>query len=77
MKTDIREIKVKHRDISQESLDETKHIYCLIYQTWVAIKEIKKSTEVPPVIEYNSKIREFSKLLSKVQVSLPTFIAVP
>ncbi|XP_065938011.1 uncharacterized protein [Magallana gigas] len=77
MKMEINEIKVKHRDILQTHLDEIKRIQFLINQTLVVIKEIEKSTQVTPVIEYNSKIQEFSKLPPKVRVSLPTFIPEP
>ncbi|XP_065929371.1 E3 ubiquitin-protein ligase TRIM71-like isoform X1 [Magallana gigas] len=77
MKTEISEIKVKHRDILQKRLDEIKQTQALIKQTLLAIEEIKKSTEVSPTIEYRSKIREFSQLQSKVKVTLPTFIPKP
>uniref|UniRef100_K1QPH6 Tripartite motif-containing protein 3 n=1 Tax=Magallana gigas TaxID=29159 RepID=K1QPH6_MAGGI len=77
MKTEISEIQVKHRDILQKHLNEIKQIQSLIKQTLLAIKEIEKSTEVSPAIKYNSKIREFSKLPPKIEVSLPTFIPKP
>nr|XP_019925028.2 uncharacterized protein LOC109619437 [Crassostrea gigas]XP_034305292.1 uncharacterized protein LOC109619437 [Crassostrea gigas] len=77
MKTEISEIKVKHRDILQKHLDEIKQIQSLIKQTLQAIRKIEKSTEVSTTIEYSSKIREFSKLPPKVQVSLTTFIPKP
>uniref|UniRef100_K1PG56 Tripartite motif-containing protein 2 n=1 Tax=Magallana gigas TaxID=29159 RepID=K1PG56_MAGGI len=77
MKTEISEIKLKHRDILQKHLDEIKQIQALIKQTLVAIEDIKKSTEVSPTIEYSSKIREFSKLPTKVKITLPTFIPKP
>nr|XP_034309590.1 uncharacterized protein LOC105317259 [Crassostrea gigas] len=77
MKTEISEIKVKHRDLLQKHLDEIKQIQALIKQTLLAIEEIKKSTEVSPTIEYSSKIRDFSKFPPKIEVSLPTFIPKP
>uniref|UniRef100_A0A8W8LSN0 B box-type domain-containing protein n=2 Tax=Magallana gigas TaxID=29159 RepID=A0A8W8LSN0_MAGGI len=77
MKTEISEIKVKHRDILQKHLNEIKQIQSLIKQTLRAINEIEKSTEVSPTIAYSSKIREFSKLPPKIQVALPTFIPKP
>ncbi|XP_052679592.1 uncharacterized protein LOC128160329 [Crassostrea angulata] len=77
MKTEISKIKVKHRDILQTHLGEIKQIQSLIKQTLMAIKEIEKSTEVSPAINYNSKIREFSKLPHKIEVSLPRFIPKP
>nr|XP_034309520.1 uncharacterized protein LOC117683785 [Crassostrea gigas] len=77
MKTEISEIKVKHRDLLHKHLDEIKQIQALIKQTLLAIEEIKKSTEVSPTIEYSSKIREFSKLPPKVKVTLPTFLPKP
>ncbi|XP_052679936.1 uncharacterized protein LOC128160621 [Crassostrea angulata] len=77
MKTEISEIKVKHRDILQKHLDEIKQIQSLIKQTLQAIRKIEKSTEVSSTIEYSAKIREFSKLPPKIEVSLPTFIPKP
>eukprot|EP00105_Crassostrea_gigas_P040880 XP_019925028.1 PREDICTED: uncharacterized protein LOC109619437 [Crassostrea gigas] len=77
MKTEIGEIKVKHKDILQKHLDEIKQIQSLIKQTLKAIRKIEKSTEVSSTIEYSSKIREFSTLPPKIQVSLPTFIPKP
>ncbi|XP_052677900.1 uncharacterized protein LOC128158951 [Crassostrea angulata] len=77
MKTEINEIKVKHRDILQKHLDEIKQIQSLINETLHALRKLEKSTEISPAIEYSSKIREFSKLPPKVQVSLPTFIPKP
>ncbi|XP_052716073.1 uncharacterized protein LOC128188829 [Crassostrea angulata] len=74
MKTEINEIKVKHRNILQKHLDEIKEIQSLIKQTLQAIKDIEQATEVSLTIEYSSKIREFSKLPPKIQVSLPKFI---
>uniref|UniRef100_K1PNS0 Tripartite motif-containing protein 3 n=1 Tax=Magallana gigas TaxID=29159 RepID=K1PNS0_MAGGI len=77
MKTEISEIKDKHRDILQKHLDEFKQIQSLIKQTLLAIKEIKNSTELAQTIKYSSKIREFSKLPPKVKVTMPTFIPKP
>ncbi|XP_052679599.1 uncharacterized protein LOC128160335 [Crassostrea angulata] len=77
MKTEIGEIKVKHKDILQKHLDEIKQIQSLIKQTLQAIRKIEKSTEVSSTIEYSSKIREFSKIPPKVKVTLPTFIPKP
>uniref|UniRef100_A0A8W8LTG1 Tripartite motif-containing protein 3 n=1 Tax=Magallana gigas TaxID=29159 RepID=A0A8W8LTG1_MAGGI len=77
MKTEISEIKEKHRDILQKHLNEIKQIQSLIKETLQTIRKIEKSTEVSSTIEYSSKIREFSKFPPKVQVSLPTFIPKP
>nr|XP_034315564.1 uncharacterized protein LOC105349190 [Crassostrea gigas] len=77
MKTEISEIKVKHKDILQKHLDEIKRIQSLIKQTLLALNEIEKSTAVAPTIEYKSKNKEFSKLPPKVQVKLPTYIPKP
>ncbi|XP_065921514.1 tripartite motif-containing protein 3-like [Magallana gigas] len=74
MKSDLEEIKVKHRDILRKHLDEIKHIQSLIKHTSLALRKIEKSTDISPTIEYSSKIRQFRKLPPKVQVSLPTFI---
>nr|XP_034305028.1 uncharacterized protein LOC117682141 [Crassostrea gigas] len=77
IKTEISKIKVKHRDILQKHLKEIKQIQSLIKETLKTIRKIEKSTEVSSTIEYSSKIRKFSKLPPKVQVSLPTFIPRP
>ncbi|XP_052712490.1 uncharacterized protein LOC128186687 [Crassostrea angulata] len=77
MKTEINEIKMKHRDILQKHLNEIRQIQSLIKETIQAIRKIEKSTEVSSTIEYSSKIGEFSRLPPKVQVSLPTFIPNP
>nr|XP_034305015.1 uncharacterized protein LOC117682137 [Crassostrea gigas] len=77
MKTELSEIKEKHRDILQKHLNEIKMIQFLIKETLQTIRKIEKSTEVSSTIEYSSKIREFSKFPPKVQVSLPTFIPKP
>nr|XP_034322054.1 uncharacterized protein LOC105320555 [Crassostrea gigas] len=77
MKTEISEIKEKHRDILQKHLNEIKQIQFLIKETLQTIRKIEKSTEVSPTIEYSSKIRKFSKVPPKVKVSLPTFISKP
>nr|XP_034307083.1 uncharacterized protein LOC117682789 [Crassostrea gigas] len=74
MKTEINEIKVKHKELLQKHLDEIKQIQSLIIETLLALRKIEKSTEVSPAIEYKSKMREFSKPPPKVKVTLPTFI---
>ncbi|XP_052680700.1 uncharacterized protein LOC128161464 [Crassostrea angulata] len=77
MKTEIYEIKIKHKDILQKHLDEIKQIQSLIDQTAQTLKEIEESNEVSMTIGYKSKNSEFSKLPLKVMVSLPTFIPEP
>ncbi|XP_019924222.3 uncharacterized protein [Magallana gigas] len=77
MKTEISEIKVKHRDTLQKHLDEIKQIQTLIKVTFLTLRDLEKSNEVSSTIEYSSKIREFRKLPPKVKVSLPTFIPKP
>nr|XP_034307137.1 uncharacterized protein LOC117682814 isoform X2 [Crassostrea gigas]XP_034307138.1 uncharacterized protein LOC117682814 isoform X2 [Crassostrea gigas] len=77
IKTDISEIKVKHRDILQKHLNEIKQIQSLIKQTFLALRKIEKSTEVSSAIEYKSKMREFSRPPPKVKVTLPKFIPKP
>ncbi|XP_052676954.1 uncharacterized protein LOC128158237, partial [Crassostrea angulata] len=77
MKTEISKIKVKHKELLQKHLNEIKQIQSLIKETLHALRKIEESTEVSPIIEYSSKIREFSKLPPKVKVSLPTFIPKP
>ncbi|XP_065937884.1 B-box type zinc finger protein ncl-1-like [Magallana gigas] len=74
MKTEIGEIKEKHRDILQKHLKEIKQIQSLINKTLLAMREIKVSREVTPTIEYSYKMSEFNKLPPKIKVMLPTFI---
>lgn len=73
IKTEIDEIKMKHKDILQKHLNEIKQIQSLIKQTLLALKEIEKSTEVSPTIEYTSNDGLFSKLPAKICVTMPTF----
>ncbi|XP_065938114.1 uncharacterized protein [Magallana gigas] len=77
MKTEIIEIKERHRELLQKHLNEIKQTQSLIKETLHALRKIEKSTEISSTMEYSSKIREFSKLPPKVQVSLPTFIQKP
>ncbi|XP_052679900.1 uncharacterized protein LOC128160606 [Crassostrea angulata] len=77
MKTEINEIKMKHRDDLQKQLDEIRKTQSLIKQTFQALGDIQESTEVIKTIEYRSQVRDFSKLPHMVQVSLPTFIPKP
>uniref|UniRef100_A0A8W8LYZ1 B box-type domain-containing protein n=1 Tax=Magallana gigas TaxID=29159 RepID=A0A8W8LYZ1_MAGGI len=77
MKTEISKIKVKHKELLQKHLNEIKQIQSLIKETLHALRKIEESTEVSPTIEYNSKIREFSKPPPKVKVTMPTFIPKP
>ncbi|XP_052679630.1 uncharacterized protein LOC128160359 [Crassostrea angulata] len=77
MKTEISEIKERHRELLQKHLNEIKQTQSLIEKTLHALRKIEKSTEISSTIEYCSKIREFSKLPSKVKVTLPTFIPKP
>nr|XP_034318480.1 uncharacterized protein LOC117686812 [Crassostrea gigas] len=77
MKTEIGEIKEKHKDILKKNLDEIKQIQSLIKQTFLALKKIEKSTDIYTTVEYSSRIREFRKLPPKGQVSFPTFIPKP
>eukprot|EP00105_Crassostrea_gigas_P019803 XP_011438414.1 PREDICTED: uncharacterized protein LOC105335965 [Crassostrea gigas] len=77
MKTEICEMKLKHRDILQKQLDEIKQIQSHIKQTLLVIEEIKESTQVSAIIKHSCKNSEFSKLPPKIQVSLPIFIPKP
>ncbi|XP_065937809.1 uncharacterized protein [Magallana gigas] len=77
MKTEISDIKVKHKELLQKHLNDIEQIQSLIKETLHALMKIEESTEVSSTIEYNSKIREFSKPPPKVKVTLPTFIPKP
>lgn len=77
MKTKITEIKVKHREILQAHLKETKQRQSLIEETLLDLIELEKSKEVSPIIEYSSKIGEFGKFPPMVEVTLPKFISKP
>uniref|UniRef100_K1QEA2 3'-phosphate/5'-hydroxy nucleic acid ligase n=1 Tax=Magallana gigas TaxID=29159 RepID=K1QEA2_MAGGI len=74
MKTEIGEIKEKHRDILQKHLKEIKQIQSLTNKTILAMREMKVSREVTPTIEYSYKMSEFNKLPPRIKVTLPTFI---
>lgn len=77
MKNEITEIKMKHNDILQKYLDEVKNTHSRIKHRLAALKAVEKSTEVSTTIEYNSEIKEFSKLPRMIKVCLPTFIKKP
>lgn len=77
MKTEIDEIKVNHREILQNHLDDIKEIQSLIYETAQLLKKIETSNELSMTIEYNLTIRESSKIPPTVMTSLPTFIPEP
>ncbi|XP_065937794.1 uncharacterized protein [Magallana gigas] len=77
MKTEINEIKIKHKELLQKHLSEIKQVQSLIKQTVLAIKEIENSTEVSQTIEYNSKVQEFSQLPPMIFVKMPTVIPKP
>ncbi|XP_061187659.1 uncharacterized protein LOC133195748 [Saccostrea echinata] len=73
MKNEINEMKGKHKSILKQHLDEIKQVQSLMDQTLPTLKKIEESNKVILALEYTSKIKEFSKLPPKVQVSLPTF----
>lgn len=73
MKTEIGEIKEKHRDILEKNLDEIKQKQDVVKQSLLTLMDIKESNEVSLAIEYSSNIEEFSELSPKVEVTLPTF----
>ncbi|XP_052678417.1 uncharacterized protein LOC128159388 [Crassostrea angulata] len=79
MLTEIKEIKVNHEHNLQKHLDEIEQIQSAIKQTLLNMNEILKSTEASPIIEYSSKVREFSKLPLKLKTyaSKPAFISKP
>lgn len=77
MKTGIDDIKVKHRVILQNQLDEIIQIQLLIQQILKTLKEIDESNEISMVIEYKSQNRNLSKLPPKVMVSMPKFFPKP
>ncbi|XP_078309801.1 uncharacterized protein LOC144618103 [Crassostrea virginica] len=74
MENKIGEIKVKHHSILQKHLDEIKLLQSLMQQTLLALIEMEESNAVSPTIHYSSKIKEFTKLPPKVNISMPKFI---
>ncbi|XP_052712325.1 uncharacterized protein LOC128186546 [Crassostrea angulata] len=77
MKTEIDEIKTKHEDILKKHLDEVLQTQSFIKQTLVALREMEKSTEISPTIEYRSNVEMLSKHLDKICITMPTFIPKP
>eukprot|EP00105_Crassostrea_gigas_P035712 XP_019919860.1 PREDICTED: tripartite motif-containing protein 45-like [Crassostrea gigas] len=77
MKTEINEIKMKHRANLQKHLDEIRQTRALIKQTLLTLRDIQESTEVSQIIKYSSKIRMYSERPPKLQISLPKFIPKP
>lgn len=77
MKTEIEQIKMKHKEILLKHLEEVKEIQFLIGQTLLDLKKIEKSTEVSLTIEYRSNVEMLSNFLMKMTVTMPTFIPKP
>ncbi|XP_062617230.1 uncharacterized protein LOC134278942 [Saccostrea cucullata] len=73
MKVEIEELKIKHKNILKEHLDEIKQIQYRIEQTLLNLYRIEDSKEVFLTMEYIPQTEEFSRLPPKVQVSLPRF----
>nr|XP_022301607.1 uncharacterized protein LOC111109681 [Crassostrea virginica] len=73
MVKEIGEIKVKHHNILQKHLDETKQFQSLMQQTLNALNEMEESNEVFTTIHYSSKNEVFSKIPSTVNISMPKF----
>ena len=74
MEQEIEVVKVKHRSIFQKHLDEIKQLQSSMLQTLYAVNEMKESNEVSATFNCSCKAEEFSKLLPKVNVSMPNFI---
>nr|XP_022288874.1 uncharacterized protein LOC111100978 isoform X2 [Crassostrea virginica] len=71
---EIDENKVKHLSILKKHLEEIKQMQSLMQETMHTLNEKEDSNEVTPIISYSSKIKEFSKLPPKVNVTMPKFI---
>ena len=74
MEEEIGEIKIKHHSILQKHLDEIKQLQSLMQHTLNALNEMEESNKVIPTIHHSSKNEQFSKLPSKVNVSMPKLI---
>nr|XP_019919139.2 uncharacterized protein LOC109617450 [Crassostrea gigas] len=77
MKTEINDIKLKHESILKKYLNEIKQIQSLIKKTLIALGEFEKSNEMSSVIEYISRVKNFSKLPPRVNILPPKFIPKP
>ncbi|XP_062602493.1 E3 ubiquitin-protein ligase TRIM36-like [Saccostrea cucullata] len=73
MKKEINEMKDKHKSILKQHLCKIKETQSLMDQTLLTLKEIEESNKVILALEYTPKIKEFGKLLPKVQISIPKF----
>lgn len=73
MKTEIKEIKEKHRDILQKDLDFAKKQRDMIKQYLLHLMDIKESNEVSRAIYYGSDLENFSESSIKNVLTLPTF----
>lgn len=71
MKSEINDLKLRHRDVLQTHLNEIKEKS--IQESLSAFKELEKSNVVSAILDYKPKNEEFIKLPSKLLVSLPTF----
>lgn len=77
MKTEINEIKTNQESILKKLWNEIKQIQPLIKPTLIALVELEKPTKMSAAIEYISEIRNSTKLPTKVNEMLPTFIPKP
>lgn len=77
LNTEINSMKSNHRVILQNNLKDIKEKQSLIRQNVESLKKITKSNEILQIIEYNCESKDFSKLPSLLQVSLPTFCPKP
>lgn len=77
MKTEINEIKTNQESILKKLWNEIKQIQPLIKPTLIALVELEQSAKMSAAIEYISEIRNSTKLPTKVNVMLPTFIPKP
>lgn len=73
VKSEINDLKLRHRDVLQTHLNEIKEIEKSIQESLSAFKELEKSNVVSAILDYKPKNEEFIKLPSKLLVSLPTF----
>ena len=74
MEMEIGEMRLKHHSILKKHLDEVKELLCLLQQTRLSLNELEGSNRFLQIFHYSSKIQEFCKIPSKVQISMPKFI---
>lgn len=73
MKSEITEMKKKHREVLEEHLLKIKQIECLIQRNLTTLSQLEKCNVVSEIMNYVSRNKEFNKRPPRVHISFPKF----